>query len=104
MGVPKATMDEDNGLEAGKDEIGRTREPFIVHAITNANPVESATKMHFRSRVVLPDTGHYPRAGLAIDGVHSRDFQESWIHGRAEIAISRATHWLHVNLSLILLA
>lgn len=58
--VPEAPVNEHYGIEARQDEIRRSWQLSVVQAITQPDPMKSATKPHLRASIALAHTGHDP--------------------------------------------
>ena len=56
MLVPKASMNEDNLPQPGKDHIGDTWQPLHVQAVPVTHPMHEATDYHLGFRVLALDT------------------------------------------------
>lgn len=69
MGVPEATIHENNGAPLRKDKIRTSGKARSMQAISESHGPEATTYQHFRLRVHAPDARHHPRAHRWCDDV-----------------------------------
>ena len=56
MSVPEASVYEHDGLESGKDNVRRTRQAFVVEAVSQSKLMQRLPERQLRTGVLLPDT------------------------------------------------
>jgi hypothetical protein len=67
--VPEAAMHEDDGPVLREDQVRPTGDTLSMQPIPEAARVKRAPQHHFRLRVLAPDPGHHPGAGLPVDDI-----------------------------------
>lgn len=69
MTVPEATMDQDDGIEAGKDQIGLARKAFVMEPVAEPSFVEFCPQQALGQGVLAFDAGHHSGAGFGRDDI-----------------------------------
>lgn len=67
--MPEATVDEDNGLVLGENQVRFSRKPLNVQAIPKTQREKSLAQSHLWHRVLAADLGHDPAADFFGDGI-----------------------------------
>jgi hypothetical protein len=69
MAMPETAMHEDDRLAFRKHEIWSSHDSFRMQPVPEAARMERPPKSQFRLRVLSPDPGHHPGAGLLVYGI-----------------------------------
>ena len=69
MTVPETAMDQDDGLEAGKNQIRLARKAFVMEPVAEPSLVELRPQQAFGQGVLAFDVGHHPGSDFGGDDI-----------------------------------
>jgi hypothetical protein len=81
MSMPETTMDKDNGLVFGQDDIRPARQVPGVKPVAKPSGMQCTPNHQLRLGVLSADPRHHPRPGLAVDSIDHVRLPLAFSHG-----------------------